>query len=148
MLSIERLSVAYGNLQTVWEITFHAQEKELVVLIGSNGSGKSTILKTISGLLHPMSGTITFSGRRIERMLPDPFRRPDKQRVVHMNRLADKRPEPQAHRGPDHQQRVPDGPCPRRFQKLSAFFHQSSKWYPNRPQPGNLPEIQLMTVDA
>ena len=71
MLSIERLSVAYGNLQTVWEITFHAQERELVVLIGSNGSGKSTILKTISGLIHPLSGTITFIGHRIDHALPD-----------------------------------------------------------------------------
>lgn len=71
MLSIEKLSVAYGNLQTVWEITFYAQEKELVVLIGSNGAGKSTILKTISGLLHPLAGTIAFTGKRIDRMLPD-----------------------------------------------------------------------------
>jgi branched-chain amino acid transport system ATP-binding protein len=71
LLSIEKLSVAYGNLQTVWDITFNAQEEELVVLIGSNGAGKSTILKTISGLLHPLSGTISFIGQRIDRMLPD-----------------------------------------------------------------------------
>jgi branched-chain amino acid transport system ATP-binding protein len=71
LLSIENLSVAYGNLQTVWDITFNAQEKELVVLIGSNGAGKSTILKTISGLLHPLSGTIAFFGQRIDHMFPD-----------------------------------------------------------------------------
>ena len=66
MLNIERLSVAYGSLQIVWDVTLNVQEKELVALIGSNGAGKSTILKTISGLLHPLSGTITFNGERID----------------------------------------------------------------------------------
>jgi branched-chain amino acid transport system ATP-binding protein len=71
LLSIEKLSVAYGNLQVVWDVSLNAKEKELVVLVGSNGAGKSTILKTISGLLHPLSGTVTFAEERIDHMLPD-----------------------------------------------------------------------------
>ncbi len=71
MLSIEKLSVAYGNLQVVWDVSLNAKGKELVVLVGSNGAGKSTILRTISGLLHPLSGTVTFAEERIDHMLPD-----------------------------------------------------------------------------
>ena len=71
MLSINNISIAYGRLQAVWDATFDVQEEELVAVIGSNGAGKSTILKTISGLIKPQSGTITFLGQRIDGLLPN-----------------------------------------------------------------------------
>lgn len=71
MLVVENISVYYGNLQAVWSTSLDIQEKELVVIVGSNGSGKSTILRTISGLLRPASGIITFFGRRIEGLAPN-----------------------------------------------------------------------------
>jgi len=71
LLNIENISVSYGKMRAVWDVSFNIQEKELVVIVGSNGSGKSTILKTISGLLHPVSGLIKFLEERIDHMLPD-----------------------------------------------------------------------------
>lgn len=71
MLNLKNVSIAYGSLQAVWDVTFDVQDKELVVIIGSNGSGKSTILKTISGLIKLQSGTITFLGKRIDGLLPN-----------------------------------------------------------------------------
>lgn len=71
MLNLNDISIAYGRLQAVWDATFDVQEEELVVIIGANGSGKSTILKTISGLIKPQSGTITFLGQRIDGLLPN-----------------------------------------------------------------------------
>jgi branched-chain amino acid transport system ATP-binding protein len=58
-------------LQAVWDATFEVKEKELVVIIGSNGSGKSSILKTISGLIEPKSGVITFLGKSINGLQPN-----------------------------------------------------------------------------
>lgn len=69
MLNVNSISIAYGSLQAVWDATFDIKEKELVAIVGSNGSGKSTILKSISGLLKPISGTITFQGKRIDGLL-------------------------------------------------------------------------------
>jgi len=71
LLNLNDISIAYGRLQAVWDATFDVQEEELVVIIGANGSGKSTILKTISGLIKPQSGTITFLGQRIDGLLPN-----------------------------------------------------------------------------
>jgi branched-chain amino acid transport system ATP-binding protein len=71
LLSLRNVSIAYGSLQAVWDATFEVQEKELVVIIGSNGSGKSSILKTISGLIEPQSGVITFLGESINGLLPN-----------------------------------------------------------------------------
>lgn len=71
MLNIRDVSIAYGSLQAVWGATFDIQEKELVALVGSNGSGKSSILKAISGLLKPTSGTIIFLGERIDGLPPN-----------------------------------------------------------------------------
>jgi len=71
LLSVEKLSVAYGSLQTVWDVTLNVQQNELVALIGSNGAGKSTILKTISGLIHPIGGAISFNGERVDKKPPN-----------------------------------------------------------------------------
>ena len=62
MLSVENLEAGYGDVQVLWGISLHVEEREIVALLGSNGAGKTTTLRTISGLLKPMSGRITFDG--------------------------------------------------------------------------------------
>ena len=66
LLEIKDLQVAYGSILAVKGLSLTVDEGEIVTLIGSNGAGKSTVLRTISGLLKPKSGTITFAGERIE----------------------------------------------------------------------------------
>jgi len=71
MLKIERLNSGYGDIQVLWDISLEVREGEVVALIGSNGAGKSTLLWTISGLLKPTAGSITFAGERIDGVPPD-----------------------------------------------------------------------------
>lgn len=66
MLEVRDLSVAYGNIVAVKDLSIDVHEGEIVTLIGSNGAGKSTTLRTISGLLRPRTGTVTFQGERID----------------------------------------------------------------------------------
>ena len=60
MLKIEDMHVYYGAIHAIKGVSFEVGEGEIVALIGANGAGKSTILKTVSGLMHPRSGKITF----------------------------------------------------------------------------------------
>lgn len=62
LLEVKSLSVSYGNIKAVREISFTVREGELVTLIGANGSGKTSILRAISGMT-PFKGTITYRGR-------------------------------------------------------------------------------------
>ena len=62
MLEVKHLVVNYGGIQAVKDVSFSVQTGEIVALIGANGAGKSTILKTISGLLRPRSGIIDYEG--------------------------------------------------------------------------------------
>ncbi len=66
LLEVSNLQVAYGSILAVKDVSLTVNQGEIVTLIGSNGAGKSTTLRTISGLLKPKSGTITFDGERIE----------------------------------------------------------------------------------
>ena len=65
ILRVENLTVNYGAIQALQGISFHVDEGEIVTLIGANGAGKSTTLKTISGLLHPTAGDIRYEGESI-----------------------------------------------------------------------------------
>ena len=65
MLKIEDMHVYYGAIHAVKGVSFEVGVGEIVALIGANGAGKSTILKTISGLMHPRSGSITFMDKNI-----------------------------------------------------------------------------------
>ena len=67
MLKVEGISVFYGELQALVDVSMEAQEGDLLTLIGSNGAGKTTLLRTISGLLQPRPGKILFHGEPIER---------------------------------------------------------------------------------
>ena len=66
LLSVENLWVSYGAIQALRGISFHVDEGEVVTLIGGNGAGKSTTLRTISGLRNPSQGTIQFDGQSIK----------------------------------------------------------------------------------
>ena len=65
MLKVDDIHVYYGQIHAIKGVSFEVHEGEVVSLIGANGAGKSTVLKTISGLLRPKSGTITFLGSDI-----------------------------------------------------------------------------------
>ena len=66
LLDIRDLCAAYGAIEALHGITIDVNEGEIVALLGANGAGKSTTLRTISGLLSPRAGTIGFAGRRID----------------------------------------------------------------------------------
>jgi len=68
MLKIDSLNMFYGKIQVLWDVSLAIDEKELVAVIGSNASGKTTMLKATSGLLSIASGTLEYLGRRIDNM--------------------------------------------------------------------------------
>ena len=71
MLAIRDVAGGYGSVQILNGVSLDVAEGQIVALLGGNGTGKSTLLKTISGLLQPWSGTITFDGERINGVRPD-----------------------------------------------------------------------------
>jgi len=70
MLEVKKLCVSYLGVPVIREVSFRVEEGQMVSIVGSNGAGKSTILKTISGLLRPVSGEINFRGKRIDILPP------------------------------------------------------------------------------
>jgi len=68
MLAVQDLSVYYGNIAAVKGLSLAVRPGEIVTLIGSNGAGKSTTLRTISGLLHPRKGSVTYKGKDISKL--------------------------------------------------------------------------------
>jgi branched-chain amino acid transport system ATP-binding protein len=66
MLKVDNLHVSYGHIEVLKGISFHVEMGEIVALIGSNGAGKTTTLSTISGLLRPTSGRISWKGEDIQ----------------------------------------------------------------------------------
>jgi urea transport system ATP-binding protein len=68
---LQGLSVGYGDSQILWNVHLHVPEGQVVCLMGRNGVGKSTLLKSVMGLLSPQAGTITFDGQDITRARPE-----------------------------------------------------------------------------
>ena len=68
MLKVDNLSVHYGMIQAVRDVSFEVNEGEVVSLIGANGAGKTTILRTLSGLVRPSAGKIQFLGKEIQKL--------------------------------------------------------------------------------
>ena len=68
MLKVNNINVYYGNIHAIKDISFNVNEGEIVSLIGANGAGKSTTLKTVSGLLRSKTGTIEFLGKDISKI--------------------------------------------------------------------------------
>lgn len=67
MLRIERIVVDYDGVPAIHDVSIHVPQGAIVAVVGSNGSGKTTMLKTVAGLLHPSKGTIAFDGKEIHR---------------------------------------------------------------------------------
>lgn len=65
LLSVQKLNVAYGDVQVLWDVDLDIAQGEIVALVGSNGAGKTTLLSTISGLLKAKSGQILFNDQPI-----------------------------------------------------------------------------------
>jgi branched-chain amino acid transport system ATP-binding protein len=68
VLAVEHLQGGYGHLQVLWDVSLQVRKGELVALLGRNGAGKSTTLRTIAGLLKPKAGRITLQGHPIENL--------------------------------------------------------------------------------
>jgi branched-chain amino acid transport system ATP-binding protein len=71
LLEIDGITVRYGNIEAVRDVSFHVDRGEIVTLIGGNGAGKTTTLKTISGVRRAARGKIRLEGHPIERLRPD-----------------------------------------------------------------------------
>lgn len=70
MLRLQHIDAGYGDIQVLWDVSLHVESGEFVVLVGANGAGKSTIMKTISSLLRPQRGEILFEDRHLEQVEP------------------------------------------------------------------------------
>src|SRR5580704_11621634 len=66
MLDVDDIEVRYGAIRALKGVSFHVNEGEIVALLGANGAGKTTTQKTVSGMLRPTQGTITYEGGRID----------------------------------------------------------------------------------
>ncbi len=71
MIAVENLHVYYGNIHAIKGVSFEVRKGEITALIGANGAGKSTIIKSICGLLNPREGKILLNGSPIQRMSAD-----------------------------------------------------------------------------
>src|SRR5207248_11748411 len=71
LLELHGVDAGYGAVQVLRKVDLVVQPGEIVALLGTNGAGKSTILKIVSGLMHPWAGVITFQGQEISRWAPE-----------------------------------------------------------------------------
>jgi branched-chain amino acid transport system ATP-binding protein len=70
ILQVNDIHVYYGSIHAVKGVSFEVNQGEIVTLIGANGAGKSTVLNTVSGLLHPRTGSVVFSGQDLKGVAP------------------------------------------------------------------------------
>ena len=70
MLKVDEINVQYGDVQVLHGVTLEVREAEIITIVGANGAGKTTSLKTIAGILRPTSGEIHFLGERIDHLYP------------------------------------------------------------------------------
>src|SRR5947208_3796282 len=71
LLAVNNLETYYGPIMAIRGVSFEVRRGSIVTILGANGAGKTTVLKTISGVMDPQKGTVTFDGREIQRMDPD-----------------------------------------------------------------------------
>lgn len=70
MLEVNEIDAGYGRVPVLRNITFNVPDRGVIALLGANGAGKTTTLNTISGVIRPTRGTITFDGQRLDRLSP------------------------------------------------------------------------------
>ncbi len=70
MLKIEKVNAGYGDVTVLWDINIALEAGKTLAIVGSNGAGKSTIMRTLCGLVSPSAGFITFDGKNISKMVP------------------------------------------------------------------------------
>lgn len=70
MLKIEKVNAGYGDVTVLWDINIALDAGKTLAIVGSNGAGKSTIMRTLCGLVSPSAGSITFDGKNISKMAP------------------------------------------------------------------------------
>ena len=70
MLDVKGVDVYYGDVQVLWDVSFNVQKGEIVALIGANGSGKTTSLNTVSSILRPRKGAVTYEGQPLHTREP------------------------------------------------------------------------------
>ena len=68
MLQIRKLNFSYGDMQVLWDVDLDVRDGEIVTVLGSNGAGKTTILRNVSRLVRASSGTITLDGVELNRL--------------------------------------------------------------------------------
>jgi branched-chain amino acid transport system ATP-binding protein len=71
LLEIKNINCFYGDVQVIYDVSLHINQGEVISLIGGNGAGKSTMIRTISGLMKPRSGEILFEGQPIHALRPE-----------------------------------------------------------------------------
>jgi branched-chain amino acid transport system ATP-binding protein len=71
LLQVSNLETYYGPIMAIRGVSFEVPRGSIVTILGANGAGKTTVLKTISGVIDPQKGTVTFKGQQIQRMDPD-----------------------------------------------------------------------------
>ena len=71
LLTVSNLETYYGPIMAIRGVSFSVPAGAIVTILGANGAGKTTILKTISGVMDPLKGTVTFEGREIQGLDPD-----------------------------------------------------------------------------
>src|SRR6266850_2297479 len=71
LLTVTNLETYYGPIMAIRGVSFTAPPGAIVTILGANGAGKTTILKTVSGVMDPQKGTVTFAGREIQGLDPD-----------------------------------------------------------------------------
>src|ERR1044071_7104258 len=71
LLEVSNIETYYGPIMAIRGISFAVPKGRIVTILGANGAGKTTILKTLSGVMDPQKGTVTFGGRQIHGMDPD-----------------------------------------------------------------------------
>lgn len=70
MLKVDNISVFYGDAQVLWDVSFEVKQGEIAALIGANGSGKTTVLRTVSSLVRPRRGAVLFEGEPFHSLPP------------------------------------------------------------------------------
>jgi branched-chain amino acid transport system ATP-binding protein len=71
ILRVSNIETYYGPIMAIRGVSFEVPEGDIVTILGANGAGKTTVLKTLSGVMDPLKGSVQFEGREIQRMDPD-----------------------------------------------------------------------------